>query len=70
MPRKRIGPLRNIEDCQVELRRVYRAGRNGEMDTQDMGRFVAALQVLVGMLRDSDIEKRLQQLEDRANGHR
>jgi hypothetical protein len=43
--------------------RIYRAGRLGTINTQDMTRFVFALQAIGKMLEASDLEQRLEQLE-------
>ncbi len=60
-----IGKLNNVEAVQVELRKVYRAGRRGDIETQDMTRFASVLQTLVGVMRDSDLEARIKTLEAR-----
>ncbi len=60
-----IGKLNNVEAVQVELCKVYRAGRRGDIETQDMTRFASVLQTLVGVMRDSDLEARIKTLEAR-----
>ena len=42
---------------------MYRWARRGEITTQDMGRFANLLQIMVGMIRDTDIEARVAELE-------
>lgn len=64
----RIGPLKKPGDIRTEMARVYRLGRQGEIETQDMGRFIQALNVIVGVIRDTDLEERLKKLEQ-ANGN-
>ena len=64
----RIAPLDSAIDCRRELARVYRQARRGEIGTQDMGRFANLLQIMVGMIGDTDIEARVAELEQRAGG--
>lgn len=59
----RIGPLQTPGNVRTEMARVYRLGRQGDIETQDMGRFIQALNILVGVIRDTDIEERLKKLE-------
>ena len=59
----RIAPLESAIDCRRELARVYRQARRGEISTQDMSRFANLLQTMVGMIRDTDIEARVAELE-------
>lgn len=59
----RIAPRDSAIDCRRELARVYRRARRGEITTQDMGRFANLLQIMVGMIRDTDIEARVAELE-------
>ena len=66
----RISPLDCAIDCRRELARVYRQARRGEISTQDMGRFANALQIMVGMIRDSDVEARVAELEQFKDCHR
>lgn len=59
----RIAPLDSAIDRRRELARVYRQARRGEINTQDMSRFANLLQTMVGMIRDSDLEARIAELE-------
>lgn len=59
----RIGPLVTPGDVRAEMARVYRLGRTKEIETQDMSRFINALQVIVNVIRDTDLEERLKNLE-------
>jgi len=59
----RIGNLSRVDDILREARRVYRSARSGELETQDMGRFINALQVMINIMRDSSMEARLTELE-------
>jgi hypothetical protein len=45
------------------MARVYRLGRSKEIETQDMSRYINALQVIVNVIRDTDLEERLKKLE-------
>lgn len=66
--KNRIAPLESAIDCRRELAGVYRQARRGEISTQDMGRFANLLQIMVGMIRDTDIEARVVELERQAGG--
>ena len=66
----RIGHLTKVSDISRELRRIYRASRCGELETCDLSRLTNCLQVMVNVLRDSDLEKRIQQLEATNNANR
>lgn len=60
----RVSPLLHEDQILCEVRRLYRAGRRGDIETQDMTRFVSVLEVLMGMKRDIDLEKRIKRLEE------
>jgi hypothetical protein len=68
IPMRQRGPkitrLADIEDVQVELRKLYRAGRRGEIQTQDMTRLSSVLMQLVATIRDSALEQRMAGLEE------
>ena len=61
-------PLESAIDCRRKLARVYQQARRGEITTQDMGRFANLLQIMVGMISDTDIEVRIAELEQQAGG--
>ena len=61
---KRIGKLDTIESISIEYRRVYRRARNNEIPLSDAKAFCWMLKQLSGMLTESDIEKRLADLEE------
>ena len=61
--KKRVGKLATIPDLIRETRRLYREGRNGEIDTLDMTRLASLLKMTVDMMEASDIEKRIESLE-------
>ncbi len=63
-PTPRIGHLKYIDDILTEARRVFRAGRRGDIETQDMSRFIAALQTIAGLIRDHSFEQRLAKLQE------
>jgi len=58
-----VSRLDSVISCRREIARVYKEGRKGKIETQDMTRFVSVLQTLVNVLRDSDLEKRIEALE-------
>ena len=47
----------------ANVRRVYRMARAGEIETQDLSRFVNALHVMISIMRDNALEARLRELE-------
>ena len=59
----RIGSLTTISSVGRELRRVYKLSRLGKLETADLSRYANVLMIMVNVLRDSDLEKRIQQLE-------
>lgn len=61
--KKRVGKLATIPDLIRECRRLYREGRNGDIDTMDMSRLAVLLKQMVEMMEASDIEKRIEALE-------
>jgi hypothetical protein len=64
----RVGRLNRVADVARELRRIYRLSRSGELDTVDLGRLANTLQILVGILKTSDLEERIEALEQMNNG--
>jgi len=60
--------LATIDDCRREMARVYRDARTARIDSQDASRFVYILSQIGKLIELSDIEKRLEILEDQNNG--
>jgi hypothetical protein len=58
----KLDTLRHIRD---EMGRVYREARAGRIDTQDLTRFVYALDRLGSLVVAMDVEQRLIELEKR-----
>lgn len=58
--RLRLGSIREV---RRELVKVYEDAKAGRMSTQDAGRLTYILQSLASMIRDSDLESRIQKLE-------
>ena len=67
-PRKRIGNLNTIGGVVGEMAKVYREARRGELTTKDAGRFVHMLSQLRAALEAGDIERRIEELEERNSG--
>jgi hypothetical protein len=63
----RIGPLETPIECRREMGRVYKEARNGRMETQDASRLCNILNLIIGAIRDTDLERRISELEA-ANG--
>lgn len=62
--RLRIGTLKTIQDVSDEYRRVYRATRRGDLDLAEGKSFCWMLKQLSGMISDSDLEQRIEALEN------
>ena len=61
---KRVGPLNDVKGVRVELRKLYREARRGEVDTIDLSRFVGALREMKGCLIAETFEARIAALEE------
>ena len=59
----RIGQLASIGGVVSELAKIYRAARRGQLDTQDATRLAFILREIRIALEGSDIEQRLEALE-------
>ena len=66
----RISHLSKISDISRELRRIYRLSRTGELPTQDLSRYANVLMIMTHILRDDDLELRLELLEQAQNAQR
>ena len=59
----RIGPLDTIGHVVVELGRIYRQCRRGDMDSKDATRLASILREIRTALEISDVERRIDALE-------
>ena len=59
----RIGRLDTIGGVVVELGRIYRQARRGELDVGDASRLATILREIRSALEASDIERRIEELE-------
>jgi hypothetical protein len=66
MAKKRIGKLATCEDIGLEMRRIYRQARREELDVNIAKSLIYILSMIVAVRRDTDIEERLEALEDMA----
>jgi hypothetical protein len=64
MTKKRIGKLNNCENVGLEMQRVYRQLRRNEIEAGYAKSLIYILSQIVIVHRDTDIEKRLQAIED------
>ena len=55
--------LNTIAEVKAEIVKLYRSSRNDGLETQDLTRFVSVLHILVNIMRDSDLEARIEALE-------
>lgn len=65
-PRLRL-PLTTANDVRRELARLYREGKAGLRDIQDVSRLANVLQILNRVIEGSEFEQRIERLEDAAN---
>jgi hypothetical protein len=61
--RSRTPPLTTIQNVGIEIARVYRKTKRGEIDTGDGYRLVQMLAVLRTCLETSELEKKIEALE-------
>ena len=55
--------LDSIKDILAEIKKLYKEARSKSMETTELTRFVSVLHILVNIIRDSDLESRIQALE-------
>lgn len=55
--------LTTIGEIRKEMAKVYREARNGQIDTVQAGRFTYMLREIAVLIRDHQIEARLEALE-------
>jgi hypothetical protein len=55
--------LSTLADIEVEMRRLYTAARQGEVDTRDASRLAFMLRTLAEIIGERTIEQRLDQIE-------
>jgi hypothetical protein len=55
--------LSTVHECTREMGRIYREARNKQIDTQTATRLCYILQSLAAMIRDGDLERRIELLE-------
>lgn len=67
-PRLRL-PLSTAQDVVRELARLYRDGKSGQRDIQDVSRLANVLQILNRCIEGSTFEQRLEKLEGLKNGN-
>ena len=64
MAKKRIARIITNDDIGVEMRRVYREVRRHDIEMDYAKGLIHILNMIVSVNRDTDIEKRLEALED------
>ena len=55
--------LNSIDDVKAEMARLYREGKAGQRDVQDVSRLANVLALLARMIEDTDLERRIAALE-------
>jgi hypothetical protein len=59
----RIGRLTSVGRVGIEIARLYRCARRGEIETIEAYRLASVLSVLKSCLEASEVERRLEELE-------
>lgn len=67
-PRRRKAQLDRLEGVRVEMARVYRSVESGQRDSQEGTRLVYMLTQIAKVLELTEIERRLEQLEEKTVG--
>ena len=67
--RSQRAKLQTVSDVSHELGRLYRGARSGKIDVADASRLANLLSILARILGDSEIEKRIEALEQRGSVH-
>ncbi len=60
----RVGPLSTVGNVIVELARVYRHARHGQIDTLDASRLAGILTQIRHALEEQEFERRIRALEE------
>lgn len=58
--------LNTVDDIKVELAKLYRAARAGELATSDASRLTFMLHSLARIIEVADLERRITELEETA----
>ena len=67
MTKKRIGKIATCEQLGLEMRRVYRQARRNDIEIGYAKSLIYILSQIVAVNRDTDIEQRLESLEQELN---
>jgi len=67
MTKKRIGKISTCEQLGLEMRRVYRQARRNDLEIGYAKSLIYILSQIVAVNRDTDIEQRLESLEQELN---
>lgn len=62
-PVPRVGRLDRASDVRVELARLYRSARKGDLPISDAARLGYLLSLLGRLIETSDLEQRIERLE-------
>lgn len=56
--------LKTLSDCRRFMQRIINEAYDGQLDSIQLGRLSHAVNVLAGVIKDGDLEERLQRLEE------
>ena len=63
--RCRIAKISTVDGCAHEMQKLYRRARREEMDLDRAKSLIYILKQISSLIMDSDIERRLEALEER-----
>ena len=63
-PRVRC-PLNTIENVKAELARLYREGKSGRREVNDVSKLANVLSILGRLIEGADLERRMAEIEER-----
>src|SRR5919202_1665066 len=59
----RVSRLRTVEEVHLEASRLFKAARHGKIECADANRLVPILNLILSILGQSDLEKKVAELE-------
>lgn len=68
-PKEKRVRLKTVGDVSHEMAKLYREARNGRIDVSDASKLANMLSILSRILETTDLEKRIEELEQRGVTH-
>ncbi len=63
-PPKNARHMKNSTDVTRELNKIYFEARRGQITTQDCSRFANVLNIIMGALRESELESEIRLIKE------